>query len=79
MSAQPHRITIVRGYSQQNDFTVVIEGHGFGDDKLTMVDGLAFDEMLGVVARLMIPAQSDGSPNRQVGTPLFLAPIKEVV
>lgn len=72
MSAQPHRITIIRNYSQQNDFTVVVENYGFGDDKLNFVDGLTFDEMFGTVARLMIPTCGDGTPNRQLGNPLFL-------
>lgn len=42
------------------------------DGKVEVADELCFDEMLGLVARLMCPRMSDGEPVRTYGTPLFL-------
>jgi|HubBroStandDraft_4_1064222.scaffolds.fasta_scaffold258164_2 hypothetical protein len=78
MSEQASRITISRSMGQQNYFDVVVEEKCYGGE-LAFEDGLLFDEMLGVVARLMIPTNGDGAPNRQVRKPLFLQrPKKEV-
>lgn len=78
MSTQPHKITILRSFDQQNYFTVIAQPHGFQDHNLEVQDGLAFDEMMGLMARLFVPTMDDGTPNRQVGKPLFLSlPEKE--
>jgi hypothetical protein len=74
MSTQAKRITVSRSYENQNYFDVFVENQF---KMPTVIEALQFDEMLGVVARLMIPTRDDGTPNRQTGTPLFLTPSKE--
>jgi hypothetical protein len=68
MHAQPHQITILRESLQSNSFTVVTQD--FND--CPTYEHLAFDEMLGWIARTFCPTMSDGTPNRAAGKPLFL-------
>lgn len=62
-----HKLTILH----DNYFTIVTQ-NGLGE--LGCLDGLAYDEMLGIVARLFCPVDSQGGPVRQLHRPLFLTP-----
>jgi len=68
----PRKITIlcngsITGYG--GSFTVIAENIM---GKLEVQEELAYDEMLGVVARACCPTMSDGTPNRKIGRALFL-------
>ena len=68
----PNKITILRGHSLNNSFSV-ITATGY-PEKIDIAQELTFDEMLGYVARLTCPSFSDGCPIRSWGKPLFLDP-----
>jgi len=71
--SDPHKITILQEWGGSG-LTVISED---GLRKLTVADGLCYDEMLGYIARLLCPTESDGTPSEYFGKPLFLsAPVK---
>ncbi len=71
---QPTKVTILRAFGSQGHFDVLHDGQW---QRTAHVGGLTYDEMLGTIARLLCPVMENGSPNRQLGTPLHLeAPAK---
>jgi hypothetical protein len=66
---QPCKTTILRSGSM---FTVLIEDTM---NRVMCADELTYDEMLGTVARALVPFCSDGEPLRWF-KPLFLSPPK---
>lgn len=63
----PFRIDIQPQFNGGYDVTIQLH-----DGKIEQAKQLCFDEMLGLVARLMCPTFSDGEPVRSYGVPLFL-------
>lgn len=70
MHGQPRQLTVLRSFGHDNHFTVVMTD----DREVVYSEALCYDEMLGVIARAFCPTMDDGTPNRQIGRPLFLNP-----